>query len=163
MTSSWARWRLKSPAYVLSTQPFIHAQIKENIKAPHHWLCEGNSPMNSQHKGIITRKSFPFDDVIMFMRFTGRWWGHNYLIFYINSKTNIFANTLVANRALAQIEKYMGPTWGPPGPCRPQMGPMLALWTLLPVVHRHLIPPTGRYHSWSSIKSKGTHSLSMHF
>ena len=20
----------------------------------------------------------------------------------------------------------MGPTWGPPGPCRPQMGPMLA-------------------------------------
>ena len=26
----------------------------------------------------------------------------------------------------------MGPTWGPPGSCRPQMGPMLAPWTLLP-------------------------------
>ena len=25
----------------------------------------------------------------------------------------------------------MGPTWGPPGSCRPQMGPMLAPWTLL--------------------------------
>ena len=25
----------------------------------------------------------------------------------------------------------MGPTWGPPGSCRPQMGPMLALWALL--------------------------------
>ena len=25
----------------------------------------------------------------------------------------------------------MGPTWGPPGPCRPQMGPMLAPWILL--------------------------------
>ena len=25
----------------------------------------------------------------------------------------------------------MGPTWVPPGPCRPQMGPMLAPWTLL--------------------------------
>ena len=25
----------------------------------------------------------------------------------------------------------MGPTWGPPGSCRPQMGPMLATWTLL--------------------------------
>ena len=25
----------------------------------------------------------------------------------------------------------MGPTWGPPGSCRPQMGPMLAQWTLL--------------------------------
>ena len=25
----------------------------------------------------------------------------------------------------------MGPTWGPPGSCRPQMGPMLVTWTLL--------------------------------
>ena len=25
----------------------------------------------------------------------------------------------------------MGPTWGPPGSCRSQMGPMLAPWTLL--------------------------------
>ena len=30
----------------------------------------------------------------------------------------------------AQIAKFMGPTWGPPGSCRPQMGPMLAPWTL---------------------------------
>ena len=29
------------------------------------------------------------------------------------------------------IAKFMGPTWGPPGSCRPQMGPMLAPWTLL--------------------------------
>ena len=34
------RWRLKSPALRLFTQPFIQARIKENIKAPHHWpLC----------------------------------------------------------------------------------------------------------------------------
>ena len=40
MTSQWARWRLKSPASRLFIQPFIHAQIKENIKAPRHWhLC----------------------------------------------------------------------------------------------------------------------------
>ena len=32
---------------------------------------------------------------------------------------------------IPQIAKFMGPTWGPPGPCRPQMGPMLAPWTLL--------------------------------
>ena len=31
----------------------------------------------------------------------------------------------------AQIAKFMGPTWGPPGSCRPQMGPMLAPWILL--------------------------------
>ena len=34
MTSQWARWRLKSPALPLFTQPFIRVQIKENIKAP---------------------------------------------------------------------------------------------------------------------------------
>ena len=30
-----------------------------------------------------------------------------------------------------QITRFMGPTWGPPGTCRSQMGPMLAPWTLL--------------------------------
>ena len=28
-------------------------------------LCAGNSPVNSQHKWPVTRKMFPFDDVIM--------------------------------------------------------------------------------------------------
>ena len=32
---------------------------------------------------------------------------------------------------LTKIARIMGPTWGPPGSCRPQMGPMLAPWTLL--------------------------------
>ena len=31
----------------------------------------------------------------------------------------------------SQIAKFMWPTWGPPGSCRPQMGPMLVPWTLL--------------------------------
>ena len=30
----------------------------------------------------------------------------------------------------SQITKFMGPTCGPPGSCRPQMGPMLAPWAL---------------------------------
>ena len=32
---------------------------------------------------------------------------------------------------VTQIAMLIGPTWGPPGSCRPQMGPMLAPWTLL--------------------------------
>ena len=32
---------------------------------------------------------------------------------------------------LSQKTKFMRPTWGPPGSCWPQMGPMLAPWTLL--------------------------------
>ena len=40
ITSSRARRRLKSSATRLFTQPFIQAQIQENIKAPRHWpLC----------------------------------------------------------------------------------------------------------------------------
>ena len=39
----------------------------------------------------------------------------------VNSLTCLFTN----------ITNSMGPTWGPPGSCRPQMGPMLAPWTLL--------------------------------
>ena len=31
----------------------------------------------------------------------------------------------------SQEAKFMGPTWGPPGSCRSQMGPMLAPWTFL--------------------------------
>ena len=32
---------------------------------------------------------------------------------------------------ISQIANFMGPTWGPPGSCQPQMGPMLAPRTLL--------------------------------
>ena len=31
----------------------------------------------------------------------------------------------------SQIAKFVGPTWSPPGSCWPQMGTMLAPWTLL--------------------------------
>ena len=67
LTSSCPRWRLKSPACRLFTQPFIQTQIKENIKAPRHWPLCGNSPgqVTSPHKGPVTRKMFLFDDVIM--------------------------------------------------------------------------------------------------
>ena len=57
----WARWRLKSPASVF-TQPFIQAQMKENIKALRHWPLWGEF---TGDKGPIMREMFPFDDVIM--------------------------------------------------------------------------------------------------
>ena len=34
----------------------------------------------------------------------------------------------------SQVARFMGPTWGPPGSCRPQVGPMLAPWTLIRVM-----------------------------
>ena len=55
---------------ILYTSVF-QAQIDENIKGPRHWPLWGEfSGVNSPHKGPITRKMLPFDDVIMFnMRF----------------------------------------------------------------------------------------------
>ena len=41
MTSYWPRWRLKSPASRLFTQSYIQTGIKENFKAPRHWLLCG--------------------------------------------------------------------------------------------------------------------------
>ena len=37
----------------------------------------------------------------------------------------------LAGCGLVPDSKVHGPTWGPSGSCRPQMGPMLAPWTLL--------------------------------
>ena len=34
-------------------------------------------------------------------------------------------------RSITLIARFMGPTWGPSGTDRTQVGPMLALWTLL--------------------------------
>ena len=44
---------------------------------------------------------------------------------------------MLSTKYMAQIAKFMGPTWGPPGSCRPQIGPMLAPWTLLSAWWRH--------------------------
>ena len=43
-------------------------QVKENIKVPRHWpFVRGihRWPVNSPHKWPVSRKMFPFDDVIM--------------------------------------------------------------------------------------------------
>ena len=66
MTSLWTRWRLKSPASRWFTQSLFRRRSKKTSKLRVTGLCEGNSPgVNSPHKGPVTRKTFPFNDVIM--------------------------------------------------------------------------------------------------
>ena len=62
------RWRLKSPASISSTQPFIQAQTKENIKAPRHWPCVANSPVTNEFPAQMASNTemFHFDDVIIY-------------------------------------------------------------------------------------------------
>ena len=56
VTSSWTRWRLKSPSFRWFAQPFVQAQIKNSNLRIDRWM-----PL----KGPVTRKMFPCDDVIM--------------------------------------------------------------------------------------------------
>ena len=44
------------------------------------------------------------------------------------------------------IAKFMGPTWGLPGSCRPQMGPMLAPWTIWERFYNSTV--CHAYHYW---------------
>ena len=68
MTSKWARWRLKSPASRLFTEPFFFlARPKKLLKLCATRLFRGihRRQGSSPHKGPVTRKMFPFDVVIM--------------------------------------------------------------------------------------------------
>ena len=49
----------------------------------------------------------------------------------INSLFRLTAKETSKLCITAQIANFMGPAWGPPGSCRPQIGPTLAPWTLL--------------------------------
>ena len=75
--TSWStQLGLKIPASRLFAQQFVEAQFKENIKSYeslafvmgiHRWRVD------SHHKGPVTRKTFPFDDVTMQMWIDYSW------------------------------------------------------------------------------------------
>ena len=68
------RWRQNGRNSVSNHQPghcllslLFGRRSRKTLKLRVTGLCVGNSPgpMNSPHKGPVTRKMFPFDDVIM--------------------------------------------------------------------------------------------------
>ena len=84
------RWRHNDHTGVSNHQPhgcllnrLFRLRSKKTSKLRVTGLCAGNSPgpVNSPHKGPVTRKIFPFDDVIMHGHIHGRSWkylGHWY-------------------------------------------------------------------------------------
>ena len=48
-------------------------------------------------------------------------------------------NRSPVNWHYTQIASFMRPTWGPPGSCRPQLGPMLAPWTVRATIFHHIL------------------------
>ena len=82
LTSWWPRWRLKSPASGLFTQPFIQMQIKENIKAPRHWpLCgefTGTGEFPAQKASYAENVSI--------------WWRHHDIRFHLVYQSTIISH-----------------------------------------------------------------------
>ena len=71
------RWRHNERDGVWNHQPhdcllsrLFRRRSKKTSKLRVTGLCAGNWPVNSPHKGPVTRKLFPFDDVIMISVFT---------------------------------------------------------------------------------------------
>ena len=60
------QWYLKSTVSWLFTQLFVQAQIKKPPKLHFTSLYEGNPLVDSPHKGPVTQKMFPYDDIIMY-------------------------------------------------------------------------------------------------
>ena len=56
---------------------------------------------------------------------------HRIYIYILYIYIYIYIHTFTYGLVISPDSKVHGPTWGPPGSCRPQMGPMLAPWTLL--------------------------------
>ena len=78
------------------------------------------SPVDSLHKGPVTRKMLPPDDV--------------YMTYDIHARVSIhtvYNWRFITLCIYTQIARSMGTTRGSPGFCQSQMGPMLPPWTLL--------------------------------
>ena len=69
----------------------------------------------------------------IFMRCILGWIGHCYveIIPKVRSYTLAHMQPVIEQNNQTHVAKFMGPSWGPPGSCQPQMGPILASWTLL--------------------------------
>ena len=64
LVPGWKRWRLKSPASRLFTEPFIQAQFKEYIKAPRNW------PLWGEFTSFPTQRASNGENVSI-------WWLHH--------------------------------------------------------------------------------------
>ena len=68
VTSWWTRWPLKLLASRLFAQPFVPAQIKENIKAPHYWPLWGG--IHRWPVDILNKRASNTENV-------STWWRHH--------------------------------------------------------------------------------------
>ena len=82
-----------------------HQREYQNLKLQPLWDRYPLLPVDSTHNEPVMWKGFPCHDVVIDFHFKPN------RMFFLN---------------VTQIAKFLGPTWSPPGSCRPQTGPMLA-------------------------------------
>ena len=98
-------------------------------------------PVNSPHKWPVTRKMFPFDDVIMSAVHTITWWRHN----TAECRFNAVQYTLISHTALKGLKTqnltslYLQENW-------PRYN-STALYTTLPLVRRDQTLCTHKVHA----------------
>ena len=99
VTSYWARWSLESPA----STDYSGADQRKHQSSTSLAFMRGihRSPVNSPHKRPVTRKMFPFDDVIMKNESLTP---DKYLLLNSNS---LFLQGIVLYQGI-----YQGVTWG---------------------------------------------------
>ena len=101
---TWASWRLRSKANWLFVQRLV--QVSEN---------KNKNTKTPQYRSLV-RGIYQW---IVDSPHTGP----------IRKKAFPSTDSIMGLRT--RVVKFMGPTWGPPGSCRPQMGPMLVPWILV--------------------------------
>ena len=127
-TSFSLHWRNNDHGGVSNHQPhgcllnrlFRH-RSKKTSKLSATGLCAGNSPgpVNSQHKGPVTRKMVPCDDVIML----------RHSCFAVLPALEEFSETFTSSIPYTDYPDskvhvaIMGPIWGRQGPGGPHVGP----------------------------------------
>ena len=63
--SQWTQWCFKHQPHDCILMGLFRRRLNKTLKFRVTGLCGGNSPVNSPHKGPVTWKMNPFDDVIM--------------------------------------------------------------------------------------------------
>ena len=116
-----AAHKLKFKEIIIQTSPMV---VLENIKGPTQWL-KVTKILHSK-----SDLSFSFVTLVSYaiMCYTLDTVDFTLLIYILDKWLQFVLSCLIT--MYTQITKFMGPTWGPPGFCQPQMGPMLAPWTL---------------------------------
>ena len=98
--------------------------------------CPAETHLKPKYREILSAHVLILNFPIVFT-FCTAWQWYCHVLYKISERTDkqkrvLWTNEILPDLSLrSQIAKFMGPTWGPPGSCRPQMGPMLAPWILL--------------------------------